>query len=1089
MAVETGAMFVGRDDELAGLLHRVSRPTVTLVVGEAGIGKSRLLQETVRRVDHPVLIGRSWQGSTATPFFSWLQIMSRATDHLAPEAIGSSTRHDLDPLLSSGRIDPRFEDSETSKHLLALALTEYLARLCQECAGLVTLVLEDLHAADPQSIELATWVARQRLPLSMVATSRPFAEADSEISAALGRFHAEADLLALGPLGDVAIERLITEASLPAAAVADAREATRGVPLLLREWVATRAISGSRSVRTSPVARFETLGADVRELVALAALTGDEFDLAVVGDAAGLEPSSALAAIDAAVAAGVLDRVGASATRFRFHHEEIRHGIEIAIGTTERADGHRRLLEVLVAKHGLGADSDLSRLAHHGAQAAFVGDADLAVELSLMAGDRALKNSAPSSAVQHYGQAIELAEFAGAPIEDRLRAEIGLGRATRAAGGGDATRTILGVLTRTQNDPKLIDQFVEAALLLPANWCGLALSPEGEVQPSFWLRRALDALGPEVSERRLRLLVELGLQSRASDEKDLFAGLFGEANEIAAALDDPKLSAYVFAAEVWMRPRPGVLGETLEEIARLEAQTLGDADSQLVLRALRVTTLLRAGRFAIATKEMDRMEAALAPVPPFVSWILGRWRAMLLLGRGEVDAAEREGTRAFEQVQGTEVEACAFEFLTMQIAVATRERIGLDRILPVFSDIQASRPHFSAYRAAYAWMLSDLGRTDEARRELVGIFHRGLHDNADALEWLPLVSMAGTAAAELGEADWCREAVEALEPYRDEWIVWGTGIVVDGPVRLRRAHMALASGLVDIARDDLRVARAQIFEAGTKLFVPVLLHHEAELAAVGGDRAAAVDLMTRASTASADIGLDAAAGVLAARAFELALNGRETVDPPARDTTSVGRADPTRGCSGLLQRQGATWVVGLDGETAAVGHVKGLLVLAFLLEQPGREFHVVELAAALDGNTRGRSDPELLGGDAGGGALLDDAAIGAYRARVVSLQEDLDEARSFNDIHRAESAREELDFIVDELRRSTGLAGRSRRQTGDAERARVRVTKSLRTAISRIYGVDRRLGAHLNGTVSTGAYCVYRPEGLQHIDWRVDTGS
>jgi len=496
----------------------------------------------------------------------------------------------------------------------------------------------------------------------------------------------------------------------------------------------------------------------------------------------------------------------------------------------------------------------------------------------------------------------------------------------------------------------------------------------------------------------------------------------------------------------------------------------------------RITTLFRAGAFNLARRELDRLESTFSPLPPFAAWALGRWRAALLILRGDHAAGEVTSTLAFEHAKDSPFAGVAFEYLAMQLAVVMRDRIQMDAAEPMLVDMVAQRPDYAAYRAAYAWMLSDLGRHDEARRELAQLFTRdALWSDETVVEWMPLATMAATAAAELGEVEWCKEVVELLEPFKDEWIVWGTGIVIDGPVRLRRAHAATVAGDLETARDDLAVARQQITGAAARTFFPVLLHHEAQLARREGDLHRAVELATRASDSAADIGLDTAAEILAALAFELA---EETKASPAPPSDSVR---PNESRHGTLVRRGTTWTLSIAGDTSTFTHVKGLLALAELLNRPGQEIHVAELAAVIDGATRGASRSDDLSTGSSHDVLLDDQALREYKSRISHLEEELEEAKNFNDIERENRAQVELDFILDELRRSTGLGGRSRASTTDAERARVRVTKSLRTAISRVAEASPAMGDHLNNSVQTGSFCSYRPDGLNPIQWDVST--
>jgi hypothetical protein len=134
--------------------------------------------------------------------------------------------------------------------------------------------------------------------------------------------------------------------------------------------------------------------------------------------------------------------------------------------------------------------------------------------------------------------------------------------------------------------------------------------------------------------------------------------------------------------------------------------------------------------------------------------------------------------------------------------------------------------------------------------------------------------------------------------------------------------------------------------------------------------------------------------------------------------------------------------------------------------------------------------PPLTDGDglhparpAGLDPLVDARAKQEYRARIEELRADLEEARRFNDDERAARLEEELDALVGELTRAAGLGGRSRPSASPAERARVNVTKAIRTAIKLIERESPALAGHLSASVRTGRFCSYAPPGEAPPRW------
>jgi len=101
------------------------------------------------------------------------------------------------------------------------------------------------------------------------------------------------------------------------------------------------------------------------------------------------------------------------------------------------------------------------------------------------------------------------------------------------------------------------------------------------------------------------------------------------------------------------------------------------------------------------------------------------------------------------------------------------------------------------------------------------------------------------------------------------------------------------------------------------------------------------------------------------------------------------------------------------------------------------------------------------------------APRGRTAPRVAGLRSEVDDARAAHDSARIVRAQEELDFLTRELARCLGLGGRNRPAGSVAERARLNVTKAIRTALTRIAAQDPALGDHLARTIKTGMVCCY----------------
>jgi hypothetical protein len=168
--------------------------------------------------------------------------------------------------------------------------------------------------------------------------------------------------------------------------------------------------------------------------------------------------------------------------------------------------------------------------------------------------------------------------------------------------------------------------------------------------------------------------------------------------------------------------------------------------------------------------------------------------------------------------------------------------------------------------------------------------------------------------------------------------------------------------------------------------------------------------------------------------------------------------------------------------------LKGLRLIARMVAEPGREFHVLDLVAANAGVIRpsGASGHEgqlpTKTGDAGI-PVLDDSAREAYRRRLADIDEDIEEATRLNDLGRVELAERDCGYLMAALTRAVGLGGRNRTVGGTSERARTSVARSVRYALGQLRTAQPDLASHLEGAISTGTYCAYRPDPLFPVTW------
>jgi hypothetical protein len=192
------------------------------------------------------------------------------------------------------------------------------------------------------------------------------------------------------------------------------------------------------------------------------------------------------------------------------------------------------------------------------------------------------------------------------------------------------------------------------------------------------------------------------------------------------------------------------------------------------------------------------------------------------------------------------------------------------------------------------------------------------------------------------------------------------------------------------------------------------------------------------------------------------------------------RDTPSGGAVARLHREGDYWTVEYADTTSRLRDMKGLCYLAYLVRDPGREFHALDLMR-MQMQRDGLGTPVEHGLE-----VLDPQAKTAYRQRLEELRADLEEAEAFNDTGRAARAREEMEAIGEQLAAAVGLGGRVRTVRSTAERARTTVTQRVRAAIQRIAQQQPALADHLDSRIETGTFCVYRPDPTRPIAWDLD---
>jgi tetratricopeptide (TPR) repeat protein len=786
--------LVGRTRELAQLdavLDRVAggHASIVVIAGEAGLGKTALLDAAARRADDrgfAVAVGRC-AASESPPYWPWprvLRALSGSDEHVDGAAVGGRAA------LFAAAAD-RLEQASVERP--------------------VFLAIDDLQWADESSLALASFLvsASAGLRIALAFGVRDdVAEITPPLREWLTALPADVVLLSLAGLDRDAISDLVRSvlAHDPGAAMVDDLQArTGGNPLFVKECARLLAGHGGsptlvvpgrvRQVITRRLARL-TEGAYT---VLAAASVADDFDLDLLAALTGVTAGQVADGLGEALAARLVVMDGDG---YRFAHALIRETLLDTQPAGRRADLHQRAAIALEAR--------LDRLALE-ARAALAGQA--AAHWARVPGSgrpraASLAADAARSAVSQlaYDHASSLYRWARDLGDDSLDTLTELGEAQVLAGRVSQGRQTLGtaaVRATTENHGEALARAVLAA----GSGVGGYEVDVRDPQQVPRLRDALSLLGDDDSRLRSAALARIALLD-TSFTVERRAALADDAAAMAARVDDTAGEVAALAARCDILSGPDDVDDRLATTARMVelAQRHGDPVILLVARRHRLLALLERGQIG----RVDDEVAAYARTSdhlrlPLYTWIVPVWRGMRALMDGDPQRAAHhcDAAASLGRTAGSaNADVLAF---TLRFAIhrATGSAAELD------ADVDRILGDYEGYPAADGMRAVHLlltGRDDHARRVLQRRLTAGIESVPRDSEWLETLWNLGEVAAAVVELEAVEALYDALVPYADLWAVDGVGAACYGAVSHQLGRLGLALGRHDEAQRWLDAA-------------------------------------------------------------------------------------------------------------------------------------------------------------------------------------------------------------------------------------------------------------------------------------------
>jgi AAA ATPase domain/Adenylate and Guanylate cyclase catalytic domain len=442
--------LVGRDEEIAMLMRRWERARqgegqLVLIVGEPGLGKSRLIEEfhvRLRDVPHTWVewsCSQLLQNTPLHPVTEWACQRFGGADVPAERRLA-----DLENTLTLTKLDPaenvpllaRLLDIPLPKERASALAPEELRR--RQFAALIgwtiasakvqplVLAFEDLHWADPTTLDVLRGLGERGalVPLFIVATARPEFRPPWSI-----RSHHST--ISLAPLDRSQVRDMVAELSarhaLPQEVVEDVAARTGGVPLFVEEVTRLLLERGGEqgsihaippTLQQSLTARLDRLGS-AREVAQIGAVIGREFSYKLLREIAGVGDAPLQGALEKLADAYILLVQGLPpASDYRFKHALIQDAAYENLLKSRRQALHRRTAEVLRDQFTDTAVAEPALLAHHFAQA---GLTEAAIEWWRTAGQRSLARSALVEGFAQLKRALD--QIATLPATPELRRE------------------------------------------------------------------------------------------------------------------------------------------------------------------------------------------------------------------------------------------------------------------------------------------------------------------------------------------------------------------------------------------------------------------------------------------------------------------------------------------------------------------------------------------------------------------------------------------------------------------------------------------------------------------------------------------
>ena len=809
--------LIGRAQETAALDDAVRAAQAghggcVLIVGEPGIGKTRLAESAVERAADLGVVtawARCPENRSSPPFWPLTQL----GEQLRASGFTDLQVRELDRQGAEVAVSERFGFYRAVLRAVAAIDTPML------------LVIDDLQWADPDSLRLLEHLASELRTTRtlLVATLRPTAEETSpaldDCLSELTRVAGSVQILLHGlHPDDVATwldER--TDVDVPQPIAELVHERTAGNPLFIKEVVELLAAEGrlgsldaAREARAIPPGvkavvrrRVSRLPSDTQQLLLAAAVLGRIVDIDSLSAVVTSDTATVLTTLEPAVELGLLvEHRG----ELNFSHVLVADALADEVNAVRRAAFHAAAARALAAEAGPGYGLRAAAVAHHAFEGILAGTGELAIDAGSRSAALASEQFAYEDAAAHWARVVEALERSR-PSDPATRIDALVAQAAallRADMIMAAKQPIIAAVDAAAAVGSVADM-VRAAMLVNHEhvW---ANEPYGVVDAGIVrvLERTLAALDDDPDGRAM-LLGALAAELAFAD-RDRHLDVCAAAERAARMAGRPTTLAVVLNS-ITVPCRPSQIDQRRAwalEILELATTEHLDADQRFAAHYHLAETCVERLDFAGAEVELGAARRAIesAPSDRLRSQLCG-FEGALAITRGRYEeSAELIHVAQELHRRGRRYDADALR-LANDTAVAL-DRGGLEGLIPVAAAIAETSSYGRNVAETMAFAMLELGRSELA----AGLIERygASHDFPDDYMTLCCISAALHVRVELGDRVGAAAAARSLEPFPHRWAGAGTTPLSMGPTDLALARYAAFD-------NDQQTARARFADA------------------------------------------------------------------------------------------------------------------------------------------------------------------------------------------------------------------------------------------------------------------------------------